>query len=193
VEINPANIGDIFVLEIWKELNYNGESYPTYEVSNTGKIRNKETQHERVSYVDRRGYECITIPLSKIDGKAKYLCVKLHRAVACTFIPNPENKETVNHKDGNKLNNHVNNLEWNTTSENHEHSMEVLGNQKMFSKTMKRTFSRAIIQMDLNGNEVKRWSSCRDVERELGFAHENIAACARGKRQTAYGYVWKYV
>jgi hypothetical protein len=179
-------------LEIWKELNYNGESYPTYEVSTEGKIRNKETRHVRLTHIDRRGYECVTIYVACENGKKQYTSIKLHRAVACTFIPNPENKETVNHKDGNKLNNCVSNLEWNTTQENHDHSMEVLGNQELFRTTMKRTFSREVIQMDLDGNEIKIWDSCRDVERELGFAHENIAACARGKTKTSYGYVWKY-
>lgn len=179
--------------EIWKELNYNRKSYPTYEVSTKGKIRNKLTQHVRTTHIDRRGYECLTIPLSSVDGKKKYLSVKIHRAVASTFIPNPEEKETVNHIDGNKLNNYVENLEWNTVRENHDHSMEVLGNKELFSRTMKNTFSRAIVQMDLSGNEIKIWNSCRDVERELGFAHENIAACARGKRKTAYGCIWQYI
>lgn len=180
-------------MEIWKELNYNGESYPTYEVSNTGKIRNKETRQIKATYVDRRGYECTTIYRCSENGKKKYAHIKIHRAVACTFIPNPENKETVNHKNGDKLNNDVENLEWNTVQENHDHSMEILGHQEMFRETMRSTFSRAIIQMDLDGNEIKRWSSCREVERSLGFAHENIAACARGKTKTSYGYIWKYV
>ena len=180
-------------MEIWKELNYNGESYPTYEVSNTGKIRNKETQHIRSTRVDRRGYECITIYVSCENGKKQYAMIKIHRAVACTFIPNTENKDTVNHKDGNKLNNDVDNLEWNTVQENHDHAMEVLGHQELFRETMRKTFSRAIVQMDLDGNEIKRWSSCREVERVLGFSHETIAACARGKRRSSHGFMWRYL
>jgi hypothetical protein len=70
--------------------------------------------------------------------------------------------------------------------------MTEFGNEALFRETMRRTFARAVIQMDLDGNKIKIWNSCRDVERELGFAHENIAACARGKTKTAYNYMWKY-
>lgn len=83
-----------------------------------GKVRNINTGTIYKTHTDRYGYERLRVSI----GNSVMKTIKIHRAVAQTFIPNPENKEDVNHKDGNKLNNNVENLEWTTTSENMVHS-----------------------------------------------------------------------
>lgn len=91
-----------------------------YEVSMCGKVRNMVTQ----KFITPRpgGTSDYLIATCKVDGKAKnYL---LHRLIAKAFIPNPENKAEVNHKDCNKLNNSIENLEWVTRSENQKHSWD---------------------------------------------------------------------
>lgn len=108
-----------------------------YEVSNTGQVRGIERM---VDYVDGRrttnpggtknvavgalGYYTVTL---RANGHRRVEYV--HRIVAKAFIPNPMQKRTVNHKDGNKLNNHVSNLEWATHSENNRHAV-VMGLRK---------------------------------------------------------------
>lgn len=77
----------------------------------------------------KNGYQSIDL---RIDNK--YIRYLLHRLVAQSFIPNPENKPEINHKDGDKTNNHISNLEWMTKEENIEHSIKVLGNDSKGKK-----------------------------------------------------------
>lgn len=90
-----------------------------YEVSNTGEVRGLKRGSLLTPTLKRNGY--LSVKLSK---NSKYTHKYIHRLVAESFIDNPENKETVNHKDGNKKNNFVDNLEWSTYSENHKHAYE---------------------------------------------------------------------
>ena len=104
-------------LEIWKDLKDPSLDYPYYEVSNYGRVRNKSTKEIIKSRPIRYGYIHITL---YFNGKRKNY--PIHRIVAMVFIPNPKNKPQVNHKDGDKQNNRVDNLEWVTNSENMRHA-----------------------------------------------------------------------
>lgn len=95
----------------------------TYEISNKGKVRNKVTGLILKTGIDRYGYEKINL---SIKGKKYYTTI--HRLVARAFLPAIPDKTQVNHKDGNKLNNHVDNLEWVNAKENVGHSYEKLLN-----------------------------------------------------------------
>jgi len=115
-----------------------------------------------------------------IDSKT----YRLHRIIAQTFIENPENKEQVNHIDGNKLNNAVSNLEWVTNQENQIHKFQTgLGNN----------FTRKIGQYDLESNFIKEFPSIVSASKEINRHPSCIQGVLRNYRKTAGGFIWKYL
>ena len=97
--------------ELWQQINNN------YEVSTFGSIRNIKTGRILKPYITTTGYLA-----TRMGGNCKTF--KIHRLIAKTFIPNPDNKPCINHKDGNRLNNKIENLEWCTIKENNQDAWE---------------------------------------------------------------------
>ena len=113
------------------------------------------------------------------DKKQKRFFV--HKLVAETFISNPNNFSIINHIDGNKLNNNVNNLEYCTQSHNIKEAYRL---KLMKPRKLK------VNQYDLSGNFIKMWNSIKDVE--VFYNNRHISDCCKGKRKTACGYIWRY-
>jgi len=112
-------LNQIYIEEIWKDIkSYEGR----YQVSNLGKV--KSLVRECILKFGIRGKGYLYVNLCK-DGQVKKFSI--HRLVAETFIPNPDNKPEVNHRDGIKNHNEATNLEWATSKENIEHAMKELG------------------------------------------------------------------
>lgn len=183
--------------EIWKDIkNYEG----LYQVSNLGNVRSlnrirKNGKKENQFYLHKGktlkpavqsvGYKFVV--LCK-NGKSKGY--RVHRLVAETFIENPNNYNCINHKDENRLNNCVDNLEWCTIAYNNTYGTK----QERHSKAMKKKVGRKINQYDLEGNFIKQWESIIDAEKYLNKkrASTPIYMCCRHKKPTAYGYRWSY-
>lgn len=108
---------------IWKRMIYHGKDLGDYYlVSNTGEIKGIKTGKIRKKNINHEGYYFVNISLGSRKNKPT---IKIHRAVAETFISNINNYPVINHKDGNKLNNNINNLEWCTCQENTIHALEI--------------------------------------------------------------------
>lgn len=105
--------------EEWKTI----KQYSNYAISNTGKFKNIKTKRILKPFLHKKGYFYITIAPWGRQGKV--VSLKLHRLIAEAFIPNPENKSQINHIDGNKLNNSLDNLEWVTAKENINHAINI--------------------------------------------------------------------
>ena len=157
-------------IEKWK----NVWGYANYEVSTSGKVRNKGKEVKQCK--NNKGY--YTVDLYK-DGERKRFFV--HRLVAETFIENPKNLYCVNHKNGNKTDNRVENLEWCTSGENLKHAYEKLG--RVHRKGTK------IICIELN----KTFESIKSASEELNVNKEAIGNCLAGRVKHAGGYSWKRV
>lgn len=150
-------------MEQWRDITEcNG-----YEISSAGNVRNKYTGNTLKPMLNNKGYARV-----KLGGRY-YL---IHRLVAQAFIPNNQSKPQVNHKDGDKLNNHVKNLEWVTDQENREHA---LINGLVADKTKPKA-----VLMD----GMYKYESVRDAERRTGIDKACISRVINGKAKQAKGH-----
>ena len=121
---------------MFKTLVYAGVEYDQFEIDELGNIKNRNTGTTYKQSVGKRGYYVVTLPMGK-RGKVK--SIRVHKAIAETFIPNPNNFTTVNHLDENKLNNQLDNLEWTTSKMNTQYSLSRKYNKNAFSNNRKLT------------------------------------------------------
>lgn len=175
--------------EHWKDIQeYEG----LYQVSNKGRVKSLNYNHtgkEKImkpKTIRKTGY--LYIALHK-HGKQEYTSV--HRLVAEAFIPNPNNLPQVNHKDENKTNNRVDNLEWCTAKYNLEYNN---GQKRRACSRTNGKLSKQIAQytFDLPCELIKVWPSMSEIERQTGYSKSNIFKCCNGEYKQAYGYQWAY-
>jgi hypothetical protein len=130
--------------------------------------------------------------LTLVNGKGKRKQMSIHRIVATTFIPNPQNKPQVNHKNGDKHDNRLCNLEWCTYKENIEHAFRT-GLRVIHNKGKNNGHrSKKVKQIDSNGNVVKIWPSTREAER-FGYDSSIISGVCHGRYSHHKGYTWQYL
>lgn len=159
-------------MEIWKTTS----DYPNYEVSTNGQVKKKSTGKILVCTDDSRGYPAVTL----INDTGQHT-KNIHRLVAETFIPNPENKRTVNHKDGNKRNNHISNLEWNTLSENVKHAYD----NGLKKRPDNAGSPKRRVRIVETGEEFDSVGSCA---RAINGNQAHIFNCLSGRYHTHKGY-----
>lgn len=153
------------MIEIFKDI----EGYEDYQISNLGNVKSLRFGKEKILKPVKDGKKYLCVVLYK-QGKHK-MC-KVHRLVAQAFIDNPNNLPQINHKDEDKTNNQVNNLEWCDCQYNIDYSQS---KQVLCVET-------GII-----------YPSLSEVYRQLGFSQGYISLACNGKYKTAYGFHWKYV
>lgn len=139
------------------------------------------------------GIGYLQISLTKEGKRSNFL---VHRLIAIAFIPNPERKRTVNHKDGDKRNNNVNNLEWMTYKENIGHLINVLGfdpHQTNKDKIGALNWnSKKVNQYTLDGVFIRSFGSTTEATRITGIDCSTIQKVCANKRYSAGKYLWKY-
>lgn len=165
--------------EFWKKI----EEHPNYSVSNEGRIRNDKTgKLIKPFHIGKFGQQYCAVDFYPKKN------IRVHRLVAKAFLPNPENKREVNHIDGNKFNNSVDNLEWVSGSENCKHAYDVLRRKKFFGSNNHN--SKKIMRVE----DGKIYGSLSEAVRDLKISgHAHISDCLYGKRIKAAGYHWKFV
>ena len=183
-------------MENWKDIKgYEGK----YQVSDCGKIKSlardkflpNGTFHSHleekilVQRINRYGYPCVHLYKNR---KMKNMVV--HRLVAMAFLPNPENKPQINHRDEVKNNNVVENLEWCEASYNNIYGTRIermLQNRKSY-KLGDSPSAKPVFCEELN----KTFDCAKRVEEELGIWGTSIGKACRGERNTAGGFHWRY-
>lgn len=181
-------------METWRSI----KGHEGYEVSSYGQIRSNERQvHYKdgrignfpgrilKAAVSKKGYERLRLSYVREDGGYGRM-VQVHRMVAEAFLPNPECKKQVNHKDANKRNNHVDNLEWATNLENHKHKLE--NNLYPESHMPKR-----VGKFDMEGNLIEEFDSLYSAAQSVGSRQWEVSRCASGQRKSHKGYAWHFV
>ena len=165
--------------EQWRNI----EEATNYAVSNLGNIKNTKSGQVLGPGVSGNGYKQVSL---KMKASNKFEKRYVHRLVATYWIPNPENKREVNHKNLDRTDNRVENLEWITSSENQKHKYETR-NYK--------TSNRKVAQLDLDGNILEVYNSVIEAARAMGSSRQGIDKVCKGTydRKTAHGYKWKYL
>lgn len=174
-----------------------------YEVSDHGRVRSLDRivvdkRGRNITKVgqimkgakDRDGYIMVHLRCKGND----YPNIKVHRLVAEVFIPNPSNLPCINHKDFNRSNNNVGNLEWCSVKYNHNYSKDAgrlpCPTKGKFGKDNKQ--SRLLLMYDLDGNYIRSFYGAKEAASFLGFkTYINIYMHLAGKRKNAYGHLWK--
>lgn len=166
------------MIEEWREVpGYEG----LYEVSDLGRIRRNGKILK--PFKDRYGY--FQVSLCK-NGIMRTFTI--HRLVAYAFINNPNNYPEINHKDEDKTNNAVYNLEWCT----HDYNMNYGTRNARAAERISEKLSKPILQFDRDGNFIREWPSAKKVNEETGIDNSHISKCCLGGRNTAGGFVWRF-
>lgn len=189
-------------MEIWKPIK--GTDF--YDISNCGRVRSRNylghgTTRVLAIHPDTKGYMRVRL-LSGTERKT----YKVHRLVAEAFLDNPNGLPEVNHRDGDKQNNHVSNLEWSTSSNNisHAYSAGLKEKNRAFARKLGSTIGRkaldkylaeehqvAVIATNLETGETIEFESQKLAANALGVPQGNISKVLNGARKSAGGYCFK--
>lgn len=161
------------------------EDFDRYLIDENGIIYDTEKDMRKIcQWIDNVGYKQCNL----YDKNRKKYYKRVHRLVAKAFIPNPDNLPQVNHKDGDKTNNHISNLEWTVNSENTKHGYDnnlyYFGTSKSYPINVYSKKTHAFI---------KTYSSIRELSRELGLNRKTVTSILKGQRKNNYNYLFEYV
>jgi hypothetical protein len=171
-----ALAGLIKMEETWKNVNYKNFGN-LYQVSTKGEVRRTKTGKILKIY-PRAGYSSLSM------CNIKQETVNIHRIVALTFLENPDNLQTVNHKNGDKTDNNVSNLEWCSYKSNTEHALKT---------NLVKTHKKKVEKYSYDGSTlIETFDSIKDAESKTGVGNRLISQVCRGQKPTAHGFRWKY-
>lgn len=171
-------------MEIWKDIEgYEG----IYKASNKGRIKSLQRYNKKgieicekimKPCVDRYGYSLVCL-----YNNTSKRSIRVHRIIALTFIPNPNSYKEINHKDENKNNNSLENLEWCTRRYN-----LCYGSRKLVNKKR----GKVVYQYNKNKELIHKWESIREAEKTGLYTESGIRQCTSGRQQQYKGFIWSF-
>jgi hypothetical protein len=179
---NPEEWSDIVGYEGRYEIRMTDES-PHVEIRSKTKFKKILTQ-----YIDD-GYKCVNLYK---DAKSSLKRKKVHRLVAIQYIPNPQIKATINHINGIKTDNRIQNLEWNTSNENHLHAVQNNLLDLFGVADKNKNYKGAIEVYDMVGNLIKVLKGKTDIKNN-GFNNVEVYRCVNGKSKSHKGCTFKRI
>lgn len=162
---------------MWKKIFIEGIE-TNYEASKDGEIRNAKTKRHLSQHL-QNGYYHVTLQINKKPKR-----ISTHRVIAFTFLEKVEGKNIVNHINGIKTDNRVENLEWTTPQENTQHAWDTGLAVSVVEKPVR--------QYDIDGNFIKEYISISEAERETETKQSKIVSCCKLQRETSNNYQWRY-
>lgn len=165
--------------ENWRVIN----GFSRYMISDKGRVKSL-ISNKIIKPMDNGKY--YQVKIFSDDKKASHPLI--HRLVCQHFIDNPNNLPSVNHRDEDKHNNCVENLEWCSMKDNCNYGTR---NERMAKSKVNGKTSKAVLQYDLKGNLIKEWNSALDAQ-EIGVCRSAIQKCTTGIHSTCNGFIWLY-
>lgn len=173
------------------------KDFPDYYITDNGDVYSRQTKRNPNGRIKKMKLTLNKVGYLRVCLQNNF-CRKMklvHRLVAEAFLPNPENKCDVNHINGNKSDNNVQNLEWATRSENELHAYRVLHKKPNINGLGKfgdlHPRHKTVLQIQ-DGHIVAEFGGVREAARKTGVHFNSIAQCCRGEYKSAGGFVWKY-
>lgn len=176
------------------------EDYPSYTINRKGEVKSLLTGKILKASKHKSGYMLLGL---RKDGVSK--TVKVHRLLAKAFIPNSENKPHVDHINGVRDDNRIENLRWCTNKENQNFELARLNNSKALTgrkqsseavakraKTLQASIGKRIEQYTLDGKYIRTFNSANEIQRVLGIWSAGVLKCCNGKFTSSKGFIWKY-
>ena len=185
--------------EVWKSLDFIG--FPNYEISSLGRVKSLNYHREKKPQILKLQLDCHGYPkiiLWKNCIGKKFL---VHRLVAFAFLPNPENKPYIDHKNCIRTDGRVSNLHWVSQKENqnnpltrkHISEWQIGDKGSMWGRFGKQhPRYKTVIQLTLEGEYVNTWYGVREAGRILNINASSISACCRGQLNQTAGFKWQY-